>query len=133
MANTDNILSFVAAEAITEYAIVSLNSPTNDGKIVITDAATDAKVVGVAQRACASGETVEVMIHGVTRVIASDTITFKSTPLPAAAADGKVQPCEASETTFYQIARVLPNINQVSASAGDQIKVLFTGPNTLNT
>jgi|DEB0MinimDraft_6_1074348.scaffolds.fasta_scaffold30506_1 hypothetical protein len=133
MANTDNILSFVAAEAITEYAIVSLNSPTNDGKIVITDAATDAKVVGVAQRACASGESVEVMIHGVTRVIASEPITFNSTPLLAAAADGKVQPCEAGDTTFYQIARVLPNIHQVSASAGDQIKVLFTGPNTLNT
>ena len=130
MANTDNILSFVAAEAITEYAIVSLNAA---GKVVITDAATDANAIGVAQRACASGESVEVMIHGVTRVIASETITFNSTPLLAAAADGKVQPCEASDTTFYQIARVIPNTNQVSASAGDQIKVLFTGPNTLNT
>ena len=33
MANTDNIISFVAAEAITEYALVSVNT---DGKIVIT-------------------------------------------------------------------------------------------------
>jgi hypothetical protein len=130
MANTDNILSFVAAEAITEYAIVSLNAA---GKVVITDAATDANAIGVAQRACASGESVEVMIQGVTRVIASETITFNSTPLLAAAADGKVQPCEASDTTFYQLARVIPNVNQVSASAGDQIKVLFVGPTTLNT
>ena len=130
MANTDNILSFVAAEAITEYAIVSLNAA---GKVVITDAATDANAIGVAQRACASGESVEVMIQGVTRVIAGELLTFNSTPLLAAAADGKVQACEASDTTFYQLARVLPNINQVSASAGDQIKVLFTGPNTLNT
>lgn len=130
MANTDNILSFVAAEAITEYAIVSLNAA---GKVVITDAATDANAIGVAQRACASGESVEVMIQGVTRVIAGEPLTFNSTPLLAAAADGKVQACEAGDTTFYQIARVLPNINQVSASAGDQIKVLFTGPNTLNT
>lgn len=130
MANTDNILSFVAAEAITEYAIVSLNAA---GKVVITDAATDANAIGVAQRACASGESVEVMIQGVTRVIAGESLTFNSTPLLAAAADGKVQACEASDTTFYQLARVLPNINQVSASAGDQIKVLFTGPNTLNT
>ena len=130
MANTDNILSFVAAEAITEYAIVSLNA---GGKVVITDAATDANAIGVAQRACASGESVEVMIQGVTRVIASETITFNSTPLLAAAADGKVQPCEASDTTFYQLARVIPNVNQVSASAGDQIKVLFVGPTTLNT
>jgi len=130
MANTDNILSFVAAEAITEYAIVSLNAA---GKVVITDAATDANAIGVAQRACASGESVEVMIQGVTRVIAGESLTFNSTPLLAAATDGKVQACEASDTTFYQLARVLPNINQVSASAGDQIKVLFTGPNTLNT
>ena len=130
MANTDNILSFVAAEAITEYAIVSLNAA---GKVVITDAATDANAIGVAQRACASGESVEVMIQGITRVIAGESLTFNSTPLLAAAADGKVQACEAGDTTFYQIARVLPNINQVSASAGDQIKVLFTGPNTLNT
>ena len=130
MANTDNILSFVAAEAITEYAIVSLNAA---GKVVITDAATDANAIGVAQRACASGESVEVMIQGVTRVIAGESLTFNSTPLLAAATDGKVQACEASDTTFYQIARVLPNINQVSASAGDQIKVLFVGPTTLNT
>jgi hypothetical protein len=73
------------------------------------------------------------MIQGVTRVIAGESLTFNSTPLLAAATDGKVQACEASDTTFYQLARVLPNINQVSASAGDQIKVLFTGPNTLNT
>lgn len=130
MANTDNILSFVAAEAITEYAIVSLNAA---GKVVITDAATDPNAIGVAQRACASGESVEVMIQGVTRVIAGESLTFNSTPLLAAATDGKVQACEASDTTFYQIARVLPNINQVSASAGDQIKVLFVGPTTLNT
>ena len=130
MANTDNILSFVAAEAITEYAIVSLNAA---GKVVITDAATDANAIGVAQRACASGESVEVMIQGVTRVIAGESLTFNSTPLLAAATDGKVQACEASDTTFYQLARVLPNINQVSASAGDQIKVLFVGPTTLNT
>ena len=130
MANTDNILSFVAAEAITEYAIVSLNAA---GKVVITDAATDANAIGVAQRACASGESVEVMIQGVTRVIAGESLTFNSTPLLAAATDGKVQACEASDTTFYQLARVLPNINQVSANAGEQIKVLFTGPNTLNT
>ena len=130
MANTDNILSFVAAEAITEYAIVSLNAA---GKVVITDAATDANAIGVAQRACASGESVEVMIQGVTGVIAGESLTFNSTPLLAAATDGKVQACEASDTTFYQLARVLPNINQVSASAGDQIKVLFVGPTTLNT
>ncbi len=128
MANTDNIISFVAGEAITEFAIVSLNG---DGKVVITDAATDDNVVGVAQRACASGEVVEVLIYGITRVIAGESLTFNSTPILAAITDGKVQACEATDTTFYPIARIIPNINQKSASAGDQIKVMFVGPTSL--
>jgi len=130
MANTDNLVSFVSAEAITEYAIVSLNAA---GKVVITDAATDANVIGVAQRACASGESVEVLVSGITRVIAGESLTFNSTPILSAITDGKVQACETSDTTFYPIARVIPNINQISASAGDQIKVLFVGPTSLNT
>jgi hypothetical protein len=128
MANTDNIISFVAGEAITEYAIVSLNG---DGKVVITDAATDDNVVGVAQRACASGEVVEVLIYGITRVIAGESLTFNSTPILAAITDGKVQACEATDTTFFPIARIIPNINQKTASAGDQIKVMFVGPTSL--
>jgi hypothetical protein len=94
MSNTDNLVSFVSAEAITEYAIVSLNAA---GKVVITDAATDANAVGVAQRACASGESVEVLVSGITRVIASESITFNSTPILSADTDGKVQPCESGE------------------------------------
>lgn len=128
MANTDNIISFIAGEAITEFAIVSLNG---DGKVVITDAATDDNVVGVAQRACASGEVVEVLIYGITRVIAGESLTFNSTPILAAITDGKVQACEATDTTFYPIARIIPNINQKTASAGDQIKVMFVGPTSL--
>jgi hypothetical protein len=128
MANTDNIISFVAGEAITEFAIVSLNG---DGKVVITDAATDDNVVGVAQRACASGEVVEVLIYGITRVIAGESLTFNSTPILAAITDGKVQACEATDTTFFPIARIIPNINQKTASAGDQIKVMFVGPTSL--
>jgi|TARA_R100000479_G_C6231022_1_gene145227 hypothetical protein len=130
MANTDNLVSFVSAEAITEYAIVSLNAA---GKVVITTAATDEKVVGVAQRACASGESVEVLVNGITRVIAGEPITFSSSPILSATTAGKVQPCESGDTTFYPVARVIPNINQTSASAGDQIKVLFVGPTSLNT
>ena len=128
MANTDNIISFVAGEAITEFAIVSLNG---DGKVVITDAATDDNVVGVAQRACASGEVVEVLIYGITRVIAGESLTFNTTPILAALTDGKVQACEATDTTFFPIARIIPNINQKTASAGDQIKVMFVGPTSL--
>ena len=129
MSTNPNILSFVSAEAITEYAVVSMN---NAGKIVITDAATDNKVVGVAQRACANGDAVEVLVHGITRIIASEALD-ETTPILSAASDGKLQPCEVTDTTFYPIARLLPNINQTQVNASEQGLAYFFGPNSLNT
>ena len=61
MANTDNIVSFVAAEAITEFALVSADV---NGKITITDAATENNCQGIAQRACSAGDSVEVLLLG---------------------------------------------------------------------
>ena len=119
------IKTFVASEAITEFALVST---TTDGKVAITDAATDARCVGIAQRACASGEVVEVLIQGESRVIASATIA-NTVSLVMAAADGKV--AAHATTGNYSIGQILPNVNQVSASASDQILIKFTGPNNL--
>ena len=121
---TQNIVqSFVAAEAITELALVSIDA---NGKITITDAGTDAKCVGVAQRACDSGDTVEVVVHGTTKVVASAALTFATTPILAATTNGEVK---AVASTEYPVCRVLPNINQVSTAAqGEQFLVLFTGP-----
>lgn len=116
------INSFVAAEAITEFALVSVNTA---GKIVITDAATDARCVGIAQRACASGDSVEVLVQGVSRVIAGATIA-NTVSLVMAATDGKV--VTHATTGNYSIGQILPNINQTSASASDQILIKFTGP-----
>lgn len=125
MANTDNIISFVAAEAITEYALVSVDTA---GKIVITDAANDTRCVGVAQRACSLGDSVEVKVSGLTRVIAGNTIA-NSVSLIMADTDGKVIPHTGS--TKYSIGQVIPNINQVSSAANDQILINFTGPQNL--
>jgi len=116
------INSFVAAEAITEFALVSVNTA---GKIVITDAATDARCVGIAQRACASGDSVEVLVQGVSRVIAGATIA-NTVSLVMADSDGKV--VTHATTGNYSIGQILPNINQTSASASDQILIKFTGP-----
>tara|TARA_R100000278_G_scaffold16767_2_gene16897 strand:- start:2518 stop:2838 length:321 start_codon:yes stop_codon:yes gene_type:complete len=99
-----------------------------NGKITITDAGTEIGCVGVAQRACSAGETVEVVVHGTTRVIASGPLTFNTTPLLAAAANGQVAAVAQSD---YPVARVLPNINQTSASANEQLLVLFTGPSVV--
>ena len=123
------ILSYVAASAITAYAVVSMDSA---GKIAVTRVATDNKVVGVAQRACDAGDSVEVVVQGVTRVIASEAID-ETTPILSADTDGKLQPCEVTDTTFYPIARFLPNINQIDVAADEQFFVKFDGPSTLNT
>jgi len=119
------IKTFVASEAITEFALVS---STTDGKIAITDAATDARCIGVAQRACASGEVVEVLVQGETRVIAGDAIA-NTVSLVMADTDGNVVAHATSGN--YAIGQILPNVNQASASADDQILIKFTGPNNL--
>ena len=119
------IKTFVASEAITEFALVS---STTDGKIAITDAATDARCIGIAQRACASGEVVEVLVQGESRVIAGDTIA-NTVSLVMAAANGTVLAHATSGN--YAIGQILPNVNQASSSADDQILIKFTGPNNL--
>ena len=119
------IKTFVASEAITEFALVS---STTDGKIAITDAATDARCIGIAQRACASGEVVEVLVQGESRVIAGDTIA-NTVSLVMADTDGNVVAHATSGN--YAIGQILPNVNQASASADDQILIKFTGPNNL--
>lgn len=130
MSSIHNIVqTYIAAEALTaEYTLVSLNA---DGKVEITAAATEEACVGVAQRACSAGDAVEVVVFGLTRVIASETITFVTTPRLAAAASGQVQPAEATDTTFFPVARCMANINQTSAAANEQFTCLFVGPISL--
>lgn len=124
MANTDNIKTFVAAEAIDEFEVVSIDAA---GKVSLPSGADDDGIVGVAQRTVALGDVVEVLIHGVTRVKAGAAITFATTPLLMAATDGEV--VAATGTGAYPIARVLPNINQLStAAAGEQFSAFFFGP-----
>ena len=126
MADTQIIQSFIAAGAITEFALVSIDA---NGKVVVTTAATDAACVGVAQRAASAGEAVDVVIHGLTRVIAGGAITFNTSPLVMATTAGAVAAHATSGN--YAIARVIPNINQTSAAANDQLLVVFTGANNL--
>tara|TARA_R100001015_G_C4568233_1_gene126734 strand:+ start:302 stop:703 length:402 start_codon:yes stop_codon:yes gene_type:complete len=132
MANTDNIISMIAAGTITEYAVVSLDT---NGKAVVATAGTDFKVIGVAQRGASAGDAVDILVHGITRVIAGEAITFATTPILSATTAGKVQACitegGSADTTFYPIARALPNINQKVVADGEQFFALFTGPMSL--
>mgnify|MGYP006969513078 CR=1 FL=1 len=124
MANTDYIITLVAAEAITEYALVSVNS---DGKATITDAATENNCIGIAQRGCDSGDVVEIIALGKSRAIAGGNIAPATMNLLMATTGGKLVAFDGA-TDNYAVARMLPNINQASASSGDQINVVFTGP-----
>lgn len=130
MSSIYNIVqTYVAAEAITaEFTLVSLDA---NGKVTITAAATEEACVGVAQRACALGDAVDVLVFGLTRVIASETITFATQPRLAAATGGRVQPALLGDTSFYPIGRAMANINQTSAAAGEQFTCLFVGPVSL--
>ena len=130
MSSIYNIVqTYVAAEAITaEFTLVSLDA---NGKVTITDAATEEACVGVAQRACSAGDAVDVLVFGLTRVIASETITFATQPRLAAATGGQVQPALLGDTSFYPIGRAMANINQTQAAAGEQFTCLFVGPVSL--
>ena len=124
MANTDNLRSFVAAEAIDEFEIVAIDAA---GKVALPSGADDDGIVGVAQRTVAAGDVVDVLVYGITRVKAGATLTFVTTPLLMAATDGEV--VAATGSGNYPIARVLPNINQLStAGAGEQFSAFFFGP-----
>jgi len=127
MANTDNIITLVASEAITEFALVSVNGA---GKAAITDNAIEDNCIGVAQRACSAGDVVEVVAFGMTRAIAGGNIAPATMNLLMATTAGKLVAFDGA-TSKYAVARMIPNINQVSAASGDQIKVVFTGPSNL--
>ena len=125
MSNTDNIVTMVAVEAITEFALVSVDV---NGKASITTAATENNCIGIAQRACSAGDVVEVKVNGAkSRAIAGGAIAPATMNLLMATTAGKLI-AFAGGAGDYAVAYMLPNINQASASDGDQINVVFTGP-----
>ena len=127
MANTDNIVSLVAAEAITEYALISVDAT---GKANVTDSDEDNNCIGIAQRACSAGDTVEVLVYGISRAIAGGNIAPATMNLLMATTGGKLIAFDGA-TDKYAVARMLPNINQTGAAANEQIKVVFTGPSNV--
>jgi len=120
--NQNIVRTFIAAGAITEFAVVSINS---DSKVVVTTAGTDVAAVGVAQRACSTGDAVEVVVFGLTRVIcaAGNINAFEATPRLTAAAGGTVGVAGVGD---YPNMFVQANINQTAATSGDQLTVLWS-------
>ena len=128
MADSNQIIqSFIAGAAITEFALVSLDA---NGKVQVTAIGTDKTCVGIAQRAASAGDPVDVVTFGLSRAIAGNAITpvgLGAEPRLkcVTAATGRV---EAVATGDFAVCRMISNINQKSAAAGDQILVMFHGP-----
>ena len=113
------IKTFVCASAVTEFALVAIDSA---GKIAVASAPTANTIVGVAQRAGSTGDVVDVVVFGETRVIAGGSLTLTSDTVLSVTTAGAVQ---AAASTHYPVGNTLPNINQLTASANEQIVILF--------
>jgi hypothetical protein len=113
------IKTFVCASAVTEFALVAIDSA---GKIAVATDPTANTIVGVAQRAGSTGDVVDVVVFGETRVIAGGSLTLTSDTVLSVTTAGAVQ---AAASTHYPVGNTLPNINQLTASANDQIVILF--------
>ncbi len=129
MANTDNMLSFIAGGTITEYSLVAVDAA---GKVQMTSSSTSEAAVGIAQRAASAGDAVDVIVSGITRAIAGDAIAPEVTSLLMASASGNLAPFVKGSGNV-SVARVIPNINHASPASGDQITVVFTGPSNYHT
>lgn len=114
------IKSFVCASAVTEFALVAIDGA---GKVAVATTPTANTIIGVAQRAADAGDAVDVVIHGLTRVISSTSLTLTSDTVLSVTTGGEVQ---AAVSTHYPVGFTVPNINQTSAAANEQILILFT-------
>lgn len=114
------IKSFICASAVTEFALVAIDSA---GKVAVATTPTANTIIGVAQRAADAGDAVDVVIHGLTRVISSTSLTLTSDTVLSVTTGGEVQ---AAVSTHYPVGFTVPNINQTSAAANEQILILFT-------
>ena len=127
---TQNIVkSFVCASTVSEFDLVKFDA---DGKIAQCGAAdsTSALIVGIAQRGGAAGDSVDVLVFGVSRAKLGTIAAFENAAdcLLTAAASGKLDSATSGD---YVVARVLPNINSTAAADNDQAEVLFVGPSTV--
>jgi len=114
------IKTFVCASAVTEFALVAIDSA---GKIAVATDPTANTIVGVAQRAGSTGDVVDVVIAGETRVIAGGSITITSSTVLAVTTAGAVQ---AAASSHYPVGFSLPNINQTSVALNEQFSILFS-------
>ena len=124
LGNSD-IITFIAAEAITALQSVVINS---DGKVSLANGANGQRVDGIAQRDAAVGDAVEVVVFGRTKALAGTTLTAGShSLLMVEQTTARLIPWTNEGGTEYSVARVIFNQNVTDYADGDEIEVIFTG------
>ena len=126
MAEQNIVKSYITGEAITEFALVKVHT---DGTVYLAGAADGAKIVGVAQRAAASGDIVEVVVHGLTRTIVANQIDLSSAvSLPVqCGSNGHIN---ANASGGYGIGYIIPSAKNLILDTGEQVEIIFNGPKT---
>ena len=126
MAEQNIVKSYIAGGAITEFALVKLET---DGDIVVATSPTTADVIGVAQRAASTGDIVDVVVHGLTRAIVDTAIDLTSAvALPVqCGANGHL---DANASGGYGIGYLIPSKQNLALASGEQVEIIFNGPKT---
>jgi hypothetical protein len=115
--------SLIASASITAFQLVKLD---NAGKVTPCTASTDVPV-GVSQQTVSSGDVVNVLILGLTRVIAGGTITSGTHFFVMPGLAGKVYAYDGTgEGTQVIAGRYLANDVNTAGSANEQIEILFS-------
>ena len=128
MAEQNLVKSYIAASAITEFAFVTVDTA---GKVAVATSHDDARVVGVAQRAASTGDIVEVVVHGLTRVIAGEAIDFTSASTILPVECGGSGRAFANDTSDgYGLGYILPSSQNLALATGEQVEIIFNGPKT---
>ena len=126
MAEQNIVKSYIAGGAITEFALVKLET---DGDIVVAGASDGANIIGVAQRAASTGDIVDVVVHGLTRAIIDTTIDLTSAvALPVQC--GLNGHLDANASGGYGIGYLIPSKQNLNLAAGEQVEIIFNGPKT---
>lgn len=126
MAEQNIVKSYIAGGAITEFALVKLET---DGDVVVATSPTTADVIGVAQRAASTGDIVDVVVHGLTRAIVDTAIDLTSAvALPVqCGANGHL---DANASGGYGIGYLIPSKQNLALASGEQVEIIFNGPKT---
>ena len=115
------IISFVAGENLDGFNFVKVN---NVGKVVKCTLATDTPI-GVSQRGCESGDAVEVVISGLTKVIAGGVITCATDHFVMPGLAGKAYKWADGAGVEIPAGRFIPNQNLLASADGVEVLINF--------